>query len=136
VFGGGSGTRGYKGSRAPQQQQGQTQQPSSGGGSTSGGSSTGSGTGSLPSGGGTSSDPAQPLKDAGDKVSGTVTNTLTPLQKATAWCQANVSATQLNAIGLNACANAYLDGGATAVNNLIGGLTGAVGGTVGGLLDN
>jgi len=143
VFGGGSGTRGYKGARVPQQHQAQTQQPSSGGSTTTstGGGTTSSGSGGgssvVPQGGTTSNDPGKVVTDTGDKVKGTVTNTLTPLQKATAWCQSNVSASKIDAIGgLSACANAYLDGGAAAVNNLIAGLGDAVGGAVGGVLGN
>jgi hypothetical protein len=134
VFGGGSGTRGYKGSRAPQKQsQGGTQQPSGGSGSTG---SDGGGTTVVPGGGGgepASTDPGKVVTDTGKKVTDTVTNTLTPLQKATAWCQANVSDAKVDAIGgLTACANAYLDGGATAVNNLLAGLGDTVGGLLGG----
>ncbi len=136
VFGGKSGASGYKGSRAPKPQQGQTQAPSSNGGGTStgGGDSTGGGTTVVPGGNtGSSPDPIDKVKDAGDDVAGTVTNTLTPLEKATAWCQANLSGAELTAIGgLSACANAYLDGGAAAVNNLLAGLADTVGGLLGG----
>jgi len=140
VFGGGqkSGVRGYQGPRAPKQQQAQTQQPGGVTGSTGSGSSTGStgGDTGVVSGGGTSgtSDPGKVVKDTTDKVTDTVTNTVTPLEKATAWCQANLSSTELNAIGLSKCANTYLDGGATAVRNLLSGVLGAAGDTVGGLL--
>ena len=55
------------------------------------------------------------------------------LQKAQNWCQANLSGAELNAVGgLSACANAYLEGGASAVNNLLAGLTDTVGGLLGG----
>ena len=62
---------------------------------------------------------------------------MTPLQKATEWCQSNLSASELDAIGgVTKCANAYLDGGSAAVNNLLGSLTDTVGGATGGLLGN
>ena len=130
VFGAGGGTRGYKGDRAPQQQQGEEQQPSSDdGGSQTGGDDTPEDVPGTDTGG---SDPVDTVKDAGDKVGGTVTDTVTPLEKATAWCQANMSGAQLDALGgLNACANAYLDGGAAAVNNLLAGLSDTVGGLLG-----
>jgi hypothetical protein len=135
VYGGKSGgAGGYKGSRAPKPQQGETQQPSSG---SSGGSTTdGGSTPVVPGGGGgtgSGSDPIDKVKDAGDDVTDTVTNTLTPLQKAQNWCQANLSGAELDAVGgLSACANAYLEGGASAVNNLLAGLTDTVGGLLGG----
>jgi membrane-bound lytic murein transglycosylase B len=131
VFGAGGGTRGYKGDRAPQQQQAEEQPPSSGddGGTETGGDDTPEDVPGTDTGG---SDPTQTVKDAGDKVTGTVTDTVTPLEKATAWCQANLSSAELTALGgLNACANAYLDGGAAAVNNLLAGLTDTVGGLLG-----
>jgi membrane-bound lytic murein transglycosylase B len=131
VFGAGGGTRGYKGDRAPQQQQAEEQPPSSGddGGTETGGDDTPEDVPGTDTGG---SDPTQTVKDAGDKVTGTVTDTVTPLEKATAWCQANMSSAELTALGgLNACANAYLDGGAAAVNNLLAGLTDTVGGLLG-----
>jgi membrane-bound lytic murein transglycosylase B len=131
---------------------------SSGGSSSVGGtaprSSTSAGTGtgsSSPTGGGstpglpgtgggsatTSSDPTAPVEKATSGVTeattGTVTNTVTPLQAATTYCQNNVSAAQLTAIGgLDKCTAAYLDGGAGAVTNLINSLAGIVSG--GGLL--
>ncbi len=144
VFGGG-GTRGYKGARAPKKQQAQTQQPTTGGttsGGTSGGTTSGGTTGGTTggstggvTGGTTTPDPGKVVKDTTDKVTDTVKQTLTPLEKARNWCQANLSGAELNALGgLSACANAYLDGGAGAVNNLLAGLTDTVGDTVGGLL--
>ncbi|MDR7361711.1 lytic murein transglycosylase [Nocardioides marmoribigeumensis] len=147
VFGGArSGTRGYKGARAPKAQQAQTQQPTTGTGSgsttTGGGTTTTSGGGSNPvtGGGGTSSttsDPGKVVQDTTKSVTGTVTNTVTPLQKATEWCQSNYSAAKLDAMGgVTKCANAYLDGGAAAVNNLLTSLTDTVGGATGGLLGN
>ena len=66
VFGGGSGTRGYQGQRAPKPQQGGTQQPTDGGSSDGGdtGTDTGTDTGVVPGGGDTgSSDPLKPVKD-------------------------------------------------------------------------
>ena len=81
----------------------------------------------------TSSDPGKVLTDTGKKVTDTVKNTLTPLEKATAWCQANVSDAKIDALGgLTACANAYLEGGASAIDNLLAGLGDTVGGLLGG----
>lgn len=142
VFGGrGGGTGGYKGARAPKQQQATTQQPSGSGSSTGGTDSSGTDSGgsvvpdgdSGSTGGGLVQDPAGTVKDTGDKVGDTVTNTLTPLEKATQWCQANMSGAELSALGgLGACTDAYLRGGASAVNNLLAGLGDAVGGLLGG----
>jgi membrane-bound lytic murein transglycosylase B len=143
VFGGGSGTRGYKGQRAPKQQQAQTQ--SGGSGPTGSTGSTGGGTSVVPggSGGGTSTggggtpDPGKVVQDTTKDVQDTVKNTLTPLQKAQQYCQDNLTGAQLTAVGgLSACADAYLKGGAGAVNNLLSGLTDTVGGVVGGVLGN
>jgi hypothetical protein len=146
VFGGGgkSGVRGYQGPRTPKQQQAQTQQPSTG---VSTGSGTGTGTGSgtaggdtgVVSGGGTttgSSDPGTVVKDTTKKATDTVKDTVTPLEEATAWCQANLSGAELSAVGLSKCANTYLDGGAAAVKNLLSGVLGTAGDAAGGLLGN
>ena len=131
VFGGG-GTRGYKGSRAPQQQQGGTQQSGGGTSTDSGSGDTGGDTPVVPSGEPSASDPGKVVTDTGKKVTDTVKNTLTPLEKAQQYCQDNLSGAQLTAVGgLSACANAYLDGGASAVDNLLAGLTDTVGGLLG-----
>ncbi len=111
---------------------------SSSGGSSSGGTTTGGstpasgGTGSVPTtGGGSGSDPAgdatKSVGGAVKKVTAPVTTpaapVLTPLQKATQYCQSNVSATNLKLIGgLGACTSAYLNGGAAAVQALINAL--------------
>ncbi len=78
-------------------------------------------------------DPADTLKDVVTNVPKVVENTLTELQKATQYCQANLSQAQLNLLGgLSACAQAYVDGGVNALNNLIQSL--GLGGLIGGLL--
>jgi len=54
----------------------------------------------------------------------TASGTLSALQKATAYCQRNLTSSQLDAVGgLTDCANAYLDGGSRAVANLLGSLS-------------
>jgi membrane-bound lytic murein transglycosylase B len=127
-------------------------QPKSSGPRSSGG---GSGSGSTGGSGGTDGDggtttPTSPTEpegpvDGGDdpveKVEDTVKNTeetvketLSPLEKATQWCQANLSGAELDAIGgLSACTDAYLSGGSSAVNNLLADVLGDV---TGGLLGN
>ena len=48
---------------------------------------------------------------------------VTPLEQATAYCQNNLTATKLNLIGgLGTCTDAYLAGGAQAVQNLLSSL--------------
>jgi hypothetical protein len=57
-------------------------------------------------------------------VVATASGTLSALQKATAYCQRNLTSSQLDAVGgLTDCANAYLDGGSRAVANLLGSLS-------------
>ncbi len=121
---------------------------SSGGASTAGGSggSTGGDSGTeaptaptapeAPSG-----DPVEETrKTVEDTVKGTeetVKNTLSPFEKATQWCQSNLTSSELDAVGgLTACANTYLEGGSSAVNNLLGSLGDTVGDVTGGLLGN
>jgi hypothetical protein len=78
-------------------------------------------------------DPAETLKDIVTKVPTTVNNTLTALQQATAYCQTNLTAAQLDLLGgLNTCTQAYIDGGVTGLNNLLDSL--GLGGLLGGLL--
>jgi hypothetical protein len=101
----------------------------------SGGTKTAAPTTANPSTGGTKAgakNPTDTLKDTVTKVPTTVNNTLTELQKATAYCQANLTAAQINLLGgLSACAQAYIDGGANAIDNLLDslGLGGLIGGT-------
>ncbi len=107
----------------------------SGAGSSTGGSggSTGDGTPSVTDPAPTAApNPTDTVKKTTDgvkkKATGTVTNTLTPLQKATAYCQGNYSSAQLTLMGgLDKCTSAYLNGGAGAVSNLLNSLT-SVGG--------
>ena len=112
--------------------------PAGGGGSTPNLPGGGDGGGGV-----TASDPTAPVKkatgtvkDKTDATAGTVTNTVTPLQEATTYCQNNVSAVQITAMGgLDKCTTAYLNGGAAAVTNLLNSLAGTVtGGGGGGLL--
>ena len=128
-------------------------QPSTGGGFIgSGGSTSGSGglltggTGGSSSGGGGTvggtvggvvEDTTGTVGGAVDNTRETVEQTLTPLQKATAYCQQQ----DLSGTSLSACTDAYLAGGTTAVQNLLSGLqkttkdlTDGVKGTVGGVL--
>ncbi|QWC86801.1 lytic transglycosylase domain-containing protein [Nocardioidaceae bacterium] len=80
------------------------------------------------------------VKDATKNVQETVEDTLTPLQKAQEYCRN----TDTGPASLQQCVDAYLSGGASAVNNLVSGLLdttkgavdgvkGTVGGVVGGL---
>jgi membrane-bound lytic murein transglycosylase B len=79
--------------------------------------------------GGSTPDPGKVVEDTTKNVEDTVKNTVSPLDEATAWCKANLSAAELNLIGgLGACTDAYLKGGASAVKNLLNGLLGDVGG--------
>jgi hypothetical protein len=110
--------------------------PSAPSGST--GTPTGGGAPSVsdPTGGGTASDSTDTVdkttdtvKKATDGATGTVTNTVTPLQQATTFCQSTYSGAQITLMGgLDKCTSAYLDGGAAAVNNLLSSLTGSGGG--------
>ena len=130
-----SGTSG-----APSSRDGRSGGASSGGGTTS----TGGG-GSNDDGGGTTTppvdepgdtggDPTGSVQDTVDQTEETVKDTLTPLEKATAYCTENLTAAELDAIGgLDACTSAYLDGGASAVQGLLDGLGGVLDGA-GGLL--
>lgn len=75
--------------------------------------------------------PGSPASDPVKKATATVTKAVapvtkapapvvTPLQKATTYCQSNVSPSNLQLIGgLNACTTAYLKGGADAVTALV-----------------
>ena len=121
----------------------------SSGGSTSGGGQGGSGTSSTPTGGSTPTAPAPGGGTGGtgggstggggggggsiptDAPTGSVTEPIdpvtepvvTPLEQATAYCQNNLTAAELNLIGgLGACTDAYLAGGAQAVQNLLSSL--------------
>ena len=116
------------------------------GGSTSGsGGSTGGDSGSesptaptapeAPSGGDPVEETRKTAEDTVKDTEETVKDTLSPLEKATQWCQSNLSSSELTAIGgLSACTDAYLSGGSSAVNNLLSGVGDAVGGATGGLL--
>jgi len=113
-----------------------------GGGSTGGSGGSGGGTGSETPTAPTApeaptSDPVQEtqktVEDTVKNTEETVKDTLSPLEQATQWCQSNLSGAELSAIGLNTCAQAYLDGGSSAVNNLLGGLGDTVGDVTGGL---
>ncbi len=102
--------------------------PSGGSGGSGGGTGSNPGTPSTP---GTPSnpDPSDTVKETEE----TVKETLTPLQKATAYCQQNLTSSQLNAIGgMSACTSAYLNGGAAAVDRLVAAST-VGGGATGGL---
>jgi hypothetical protein len=56
-------------------------------------------------------------------LAATASGSLSALQKATAYCQQNLTSSQLDALGgLTSCTNAYLDGGSQAVTNLLGAL--------------
>ena len=78
-------------------------------------------------------DPAKTLNDVITKAPETVKNTVTELQKATNYCLENLTQAQLNLLGgVQACAEAYLDGGVNAINNLLDAL--GLGGLIGGLL--
>ena len=110
---------------------------SGGSGSRGGGSTSGSTSPSLPSGpSAPASNPSAPVKKtvkkATDGATSTVNNTLTPLQKATAFCKDNYSSTQLTTMGgLDACTKAYLNGGADAVKNLLAGALNGAGSILG-----
>lgn len=113
------------------------------------GGGSGSGGGTAPTGGGGSTSPAAPDADPTDDPTAPVTDpvtdpapdplpvpdpvplpTPTPLQEATAYCQDNLSSTELTLVGgMDACTSAYLDGGASAVQALLNAASG-----VGGLL--
>ena len=110
---------------------GSTSTSTSGGSTaTSGGSSTASGSDGGGTGSGGTSDPTGTTQETVKKADDTVTSTVTPLEEATAYCQSNLTAAQLDAIGgLSACTDAYLSGGAAAVGNLLAGLAN-VGGVV------
>jgi membrane-bound lytic murein transglycosylase B len=141
-----SGTKGFvppkparrSGGGAPAASGGSTSSGgSTGGGSSSGGGgstgSTGGAAPSVPSGGSTASapDPTGTVKKATAPVQKKVTDTtqaLTPLQKATAYCQGNVPSAQLAAVGLDRCTQAYMSGGAGAVATLLKTLPGVGGG--------
>ena len=129
-----SGTTGY---HYPKAAAGKGGSRASGARGGSGSGSTSAGT-SGSSGGGTPSvtdpaptaapDPTDTVTKTTDgvkkKTTDTATNTLTPLQKATAYCQDNYTSAQLTLMGgLSKCTSAYLDGGASAVNNLLNSLT-------------
>jgi hypothetical protein len=85
---------------------------------------------------GPTADPTKPVKDivedTTEDVQDSVEDTVSPVEEATAYCQANLTSLELQAVGgLNGCIAAYLDGGAGAVQGLLDSL----GGAVGGLLD-
>ncbi len=113
---------------------------SGGGTASSGGGSSSSGGGTVGSGGGDTTSPTDPgtpstgtaADETVKKVDDTVKDTVTPLEEATAYCQDNLTAAELTAIGgLDACTSAYLDGGASAVQNLLDSVLGLGGGLLG-----
>jgi hypothetical protein len=56
-------------------------------------------------------------------VTATTSGALSALQKATAYCEQNLTSSQLDALGgLTRCTNAYLDGGSQAVTDLLAAL--------------
>ena len=74
-----------------------------------------------------------PSDDPVSSVAVTASGALSALQKATAYCEENLTSSQLDALGgLSDCANAYLDGGSQAVTDLLGSLS--VGNLLSGLL--
>jgi hypothetical protein len=118
-----AGTRGAKPSRPAAHHAGGGSKASSGGGSSSS-----SGGGTVDSGGDTTPAPTQPstpstgtpADETVKKVDDTVKDTVTPLEEATAYCQDTLSSAELDAVGgLSACTDAYLSGGASAVQNLL-----------------
>ncbi len=136
-----AGTRGAKPSRPAAHSGGTGGSKASSGG----GGSTSSDGGTVSSGGDGTTTPAEPpstpstgtpADETVKKVDDTVKNTVTPLEEATAYCQNNLSAAEMDAIGgLSACTDAYLSGGASAVTNLLDSVL-DVGGTLpGGLLN-
>jgi hypothetical protein len=71
------------------------------------------------------------LTDVVTKAPAALQQTVSELQKATAYCQSQLTGAQINALGgIAACAQAYVDGGVAAVSGLIDslGLSGLVGG--------
>ncbi len=124
------GTKGSKPTK-PKPSPSATPEPgdSTGGGDTGGGTDGGTDGGT---GGGGAPDPGKVVQDTVKDVTDTVKNVLTPVQVATQYCQTSISGKELNALGgLGACVDAYLKGGASAVQNLIDGLLGIVGGLLG-----
>ena len=78
-------------------------------------------------------DPVKTLTDVITSLPETVTNTVNDLTAATQYCEANLTEAQLNLLGgLQACAEAYVDGGVNALNNLLDSL--GLGGLLGGLI--
>ena len=124
-----SGTTGYHYPKAAsgRARSGAGSRGGSGGGSSSGGTggTTGGSTSSVPTAAPSPTDTVKKTTDGvTKKATGTVTNTLTPLQKATAYCKDNYTSTQLTLMGgVDKCTAAYLDGGSTAVKNLLASVT-------------
>lgn len=123
-------TKGTTGKKAPKSKPSKSSSKSTSSSQPPSGSSTSPGVG-----GGTAPNPGTvsgKVNDTTKKVKDTVKNTVTPLEKATAYCKDNLTSSQLDALGgLQACTSAYLDGGAQAVQNLLSGLLGTVGGLLG-----
>lgn len=136
----GAGTTGYQPPRStPRSRGGASGSGGSGGSEGSGG--TGGGSGETPSGPTTPEAPGGgdtgtgPVEDTVKGTEETVKDTLSPLEKATAWCQSNLTPGELSSLGgLSACTDAYLAGGSSAVQNLLAGLDETVDGVTGGLL--
>ncbi|HEX4976413.1 MAG TPA: lytic murein transglycosylase [Nocardioides sp.] len=120
-----AGTTGYQPPKAsPRSRGGASGGSGSGSPGGSGGSTGGTTTPTTPEAPG-GSDPVQETRKTVEgtvkQTEETVRNTVTPLEQATQWCQSNLSATEMTAIGgLSACTDAYLSGGSSAVNNLLG----------------
>jgi membrane-bound lytic murein transglycosylase B len=61
-----------------------------------------------------------PVRNTTDDAKDTVQDTVTPLEKATAYCQDTLTSAELKLVGgIEACTDAYLDGGAGAVQALL-----------------
>jgi len=78
-------------------------------------------------------DPVKTITDAITKVPEAIQGAVDDLTAATQYCADNLSQAQIDLLGgLQACAEAYMDGGVNALNNLLDSL--GLGGLLGGLL--
>lgn len=126
-------TQGRKPARNPGRGKGQSQGQGGNGGGGGGQTSTPPSGQQPPTGGDTGgpgvvdeapSSPTKPVEDATKEttkvVEDTVKTTLTPFEKAQATCQANFSSSELKLLGgLDACAQAVLNGGLASVKNTL-----------------
>jgi hypothetical protein len=107
-----------------------------GNGSTDGSGAGDGGSGSDGTGTGPTDDPKDPVKEVVETVTGlpgTVGEVVTELDKATAYCTEQLTSNDLDVAGnLPSCIDAYLEGGANAVDALLGDLLDLLG--LGGLL--